>query len=92
MLEPVRFSCLCCFELQGRKREKYFQNSFRSCDHWNPTIAMLLQITRNQRKLIDDCVVNKYGEKRNGFAEVVVFCHVTCKYSDRLLLQGVDKN
>ena len=37
-------------------------------------------------------VVNQYGEKRNGFAEVVAFCHVTCRYFDRFLLQGVDKN
>ena len=36
--------------------------------------------------------VNKFGEKRNGFAEVVAFCHVTCRYFDRFLLQGVDKN
>ena len=37
-------------------------------------------------------VVNKYGEKRTGFAKVVAFCHVTCRYFDRFLLQGVDKN
>ena len=37
-------------------------------------------------------VVNEYGEKRNDFAEVVAFCHVTCRYLDRFLLQGVDKN
>ena len=37
-------------------------------------------------------VVNQYGEKRNGFAEVVAFCHVTCKYFNRFLLQGVDRN
>ena len=37
-------------------------------------------------------VVNEYGEKRNGFAEVVAFCHMTCRYFDRFLLQGVDKN
>ena len=36
-------------------------------------------------------VVNQYGEKRNGFAEVVGFCHVMCRYFDRFLLQGVDK-
>ena len=36
-------------------------------------------------------VVNEYGEKRNDFAEVVAFCHVTCRYFDRFLLQGVDK-
>ena len=36
-------------------------------------------------------VVNEYGEKRNGFAEVVAFCHVTCRYFDRFLLQ-VDRN
>ena len=37
-------------------------------------------------------VVNEYGEKRNGFAEVVEFCHVVCRYLDRFLLQGVDRN
>ena len=37
-------------------------------------------------------VVNEYGEKRNGFTEVVAFCHVTCRYFDRFLLQGVDRN
>ena len=37
-------------------------------------------------------VVNEYGEKRNGFAEVVAFCHATCRYFDRFLLQGVDRN
>ena len=36
-------------------------------------------------------VVNEYGEKRNGFAEVVAFCHMTCRYFDRFLLQGVNK-
>ena len=36
--------------------------------------------------------VNEFGEKRNGFAEVVAFCHVTCRYFDKFLLQGVDKN
>ena len=36
--------------------------------------------------------VNEFGEKRNGFAEVVAFCHMTCRYFDRFLLQGVDKN
>ena len=37
-------------------------------------------------------VVNEYGEKQNGFAEVVSFCHVMCRYFDRFLLQGVYKN
>ena len=36
--------------------------------------------------------VNEFREKRNGFGEVVAFCHVTCRYFDRFLLQGVDKN
>ena len=35
--------------------------------------------------------VNEFGEKRSGFAEVVAFCHLTCRYFDRFLLQGVDK-
>ena len=33
-----------------------------------------------------------YGEKWNGFAEIAAFCHMTCWYFDRFLLQGVDKN
>ena len=37
-------------------------------------------------------VVNQYGEKRNGFTEVVAFCRVMCRYFDRFLLQGVDRN
>ena len=36
-------------------------------------------------------VVNEYGDKRNGFTEVVAFCHVACRYFDRFLLQ-VDRN
>ena len=35
--------------------------------------------------------VNQYGEKRNGFAEVLAFCYVTSRYFDRFLLQ-VDRN
>ena len=37
-------------------------------------------------------VVNQYGENWNGFAEVGAFCHITCRYFDRFLLQGVDGN
>ena len=37
-------------------------------------------------------VVNEYGEKQNGFTEVVAFCHMKCRYFDRFLLQGVDRN
>ena len=37
-------------------------------------------------------VVNQYCENYNGFAEVAVFCHITCRYLDRFLLQGVDRN
>ena len=36
--------------------------------------------------------VNQYGDKRNGFAKVAAFCHVTCRYFDRFLLQGIDRN
>ena len=53
MYEPVRFCCLCYFELQGRKRKNISEISSRSCDRWNPTIAMLPQMTRNQIKLTD---------------------------------------
>ena len=37
-------------------------------------------------------VVNQYGEKQNSFIKVVAFCHVTCRYFDRFLLQGVVRN
>ena len=37
-------------------------------------------------------VVNRYGDKRNGFVEVAAFCHVTCRYFERFLLQGVNIN
>ena len=37
-------------------------------------------------------VVNQYGDKKNGFAEVAAFCHITCSYFDRFLLQGIDTN
>ena len=34
----------------------------RSCDRWNPTIAMLPQITRNQRKLTDERCESVWSE------------------------------
>ena len=37
-------------------------------------------------------VVNEYGEKWNGFTEVVTFCRVACRYFNIFLLQGVDRN
>ena len=37
-------------------------------------------------------VVNQYGEKWNGFADVAAFYHMTCRYLDRFQLQGVDRN
>ena len=91
MFESVRFCCLCYFELQGRKRKKYFQN--------------FVQIVRSLES--NNCNATTNGSKpnktywwmlwmsmvrNNGFAEVVAFCHVTCRYFDRFLLQGVDKN
>ena len=36
--------------------------------------------------------VNWYGGNWNGFAGIAVFCHVTCRYFRRFLLQGVDRN
>ena len=30
-------------------------------------------------------VVNQYGEKQNGFAEVAAFCHMHCRYFDRFV-------
>ena len=37
-------------------------------------------------------IVNQYGDKRNGFVEVSAFCQVTCRYFNRFLLQGVERN
>ena len=52
---------------------------------------MLPQMTRNQENLSMN-VVNQYSVKQKGFAEVAAFCHVTYRYFDRFLLQGVDRN
>ena len=49
-------------------------------------------MTQNQRKLTDERCESDYGEKWNGFTEVVAFCYVTCRYFNRFLLQGVDRN
>ena len=89
MLELVRFCCPCYFELQGRKRKNISKISSRSRDRWNSAIAMLPQTTRNQRKLTDE-LLNEFGEKWSSFAEVVAFCHLTCRCFDRFLLQRVD--
>ena len=45
----------------------------------------------NPKKNLSMNVMNQYGDKRDGFAEVAAFYHVTCRYSDRLPLQ-VDRN
>ena len=39
---------------RGKKVKNISKISSRSCDRWNPAIAMLPQITQNQRKLIDE--------------------------------------
>ena len=54
MFEPVGFCCPFYFELQGQKGKNISKILSRSCDHWNPTIAMLPQMTQNQRKLTDE--------------------------------------
>ena len=79
-------------ELQGWKSKTYFQNfiqivqslEFNNCYD-------IPQMTRNQRKLIDKCFESVWWEW-NGFAGVVVFYHVTCRYFDKFQLQGVDRN
>ena len=89
MFEPVRFCCLCYFELQGRKSKKYIQifvQIVRSLESNN------CNATTNAKENLSMNVVNEYGEKRNGFAEVAAFCHVMCRYFDIFLLQGVDRN
>ena len=52
---------------------------------------MLPQTTQTKEYLPVN-VVNEYGEKRNGFTEVVAFCHVMYRYFDRFILHGVDRN
>ena len=37
-------------------------------------------------------IVNEYGDKPNGFADVAAFCHGKCRYFDIFILQGVDRN
>ena len=37
-------------------------------------------------------IVNQYGEKQNRFTEVAAFCYMTCRYFDKFLLKGVDRN
>ena len=73
MFEPVRFCCLCYFELQGRKRKKIFPK-FRP-DRGIAGIQQLQCYDKwlETRENLSMNVVNEYGEKRNGFAEVVVF-------------------
>ena len=74
-------------ELHGRNSEKYFQNFCPDC-----AIAGIQQLQCYHKWLeakenlsMND--VNRYSDKRNGFAEVAVFCHVTCRYWARFLLQ-----
>ena len=88
MFEPVRFCCLCYFELQGRKRKKYFQNFVKIVQSLESNNCNATTIKEN----LSMNVVNEYGEERNGFAEFVAFCHATCRYFDRFLLLGVDRN
>ena len=65
--------------------------SSRSWDRWNPTIAMLPQMTRNQRKLNDERCEWVWWETEWFCRSCSVF-HVICRYFDRFLLQGVCKN
>ena len=87
-IATVRFCYLCYFEFQGRKVKIFLS---RSCDHWNPTIAMLHKWLKTKENLLMN-VVNQYGEKWNSFAEVAAFCHMTCRYFNKFLLWGVDRN
>ena len=90
MFEPVRFCCLCYFELQGRKRKKYFQNFVQIVRSLESNNCNATTNDSKPKENLSMNVVNQYGEKRNGFTEVVAFYHVTCRYFDRFLLQGVD--
>ena len=46
--------CLCYFELLEQRSKNISKILSRSWDHSNPTIAMLLQMTSNQRKLVNE--------------------------------------
>ena len=79
-------------ELQGWNSEKYFQNFCPGC-----AVAGIQQLQWYHKWLetkenLSMNGVNWYGDKRNGFAEVAVFYHVTCRYWTRFLLQGVYRN
>ena len=72
MREPVKFGCLCYLSSRDENIKNISKISSRSCDRWNPTTAMPPQMTRTKENLSMNAV-NEYGEKWNGFAEVVAF-------------------
>ena len=81
----------CYFELQGWKR-KMFQ---KFCpDHVITGIQQLQCYHKwlENKENLSMNIVNQYGEKQNSFAEVAAFCHMTYRYFDRFLLQGVNRN
>ena len=88
MFEPVCFCCFCYFKLQGWKSKKYFQIFVQIMWSLESNNCNVPQMTQNQKNLLMN-VVNQYGEKQNGFAEIAAFCHMTCRHFDRFLLQGV---
>ena len=91
MFDPVRFCWLCYFELQWCK-SKIFPKF-----HLDRVIAGIQQLQCYHKWLETKenssmNVVNQYGDKRNGFAELAAFFLMICRYFDRFLLQGVDRN
>ena len=92
MFAPVRLCCLCYFELQGRKRKIHFQNFIQIVRSLEFNYCSATTNDSKTKENLPMNIVNQYGEKRNGFTEVVAFCHVTCRYFDRFLLHGVDRN
>ena len=91
MFEPVRFCCLCYFEFQGQKSKKFqnFIQIVRSLESNNCNATTNdMKIKKTYRWTLWISMV------RNGMVlqEVAAFCHVTCRYFNRFLLQGVDRN
>ena len=77
MFEPVKFCCICCLELQGRKSKRYFQNFVQivpSLESKNCNVTTNDWKPKNYRWTL---WLNQYGEKQNRFAEVATFCQVT---------------
>ena len=79
-------------DLQGQKVKTISKILSRSYNRWNLTIAMLPQMTQNQRKLINEHCESVWWEYEWFCRSCSVLPHLTWRYFDRFLLQGVDRN